>query len=196
MNLKIKTFIALTSIFTISWTTFWYFEQNMFCNIKKDNIIVSLNQNDWLKCQEYTKYIEQKMKSTYLDVLTMQWYINKRQDAGYRKPIKDAKVKQINDLQKLRLSVLASMKVFEKSLLDKSKQFFLSEVQPYQKKLTDILTQLQSSTWTDLSQINKQIQLFSDTLDTIKSIENTTNFVTLNALFKKYVYLKKQIEWK
>lgn len=162
-----------------------------------NNIKVSLKKADGIKCNTYVKSIEQKMKLTYKDSLTIQGYIQQRQDAGYRKPIKEQKTKLINDLQTLRLNVLKSMQVFEKSLLQKSKELFLLQTQPYKKKLLEQLTTLQKqATWSMLTILNKQIQMMDDTLKTIQNIENATNFTTLNNEFRKYIYFKTQIEWK
>jgi hypothetical protein len=50
----------------------------MYCNVKDfgpaqgKNIKISLNKNDGGKCTEYVKYLEQKMKSVYRDILTIQ----------------------------------------------------------------------------------------------------------------------------
>jgi len=116
----------------------------MYCNVKEKNIKISLSKNDGGKCAEYVKYLEQKMKIVYKDFLTIQGYINKRQDAGYRRPIKDEKAKLLNDLQKLRLSILINMRNFENNLLAKSKEFFLSKIQTHKQKLQAALVKIEA----------------------------------------------------
>jgi hypothetical protein len=200
LNTK-KTIITWLLITTMMWVSFWYLEEGMYCNIndlwaKGKSITVSLNKNDGGKCAEYVKYLELKMKNTYKDILTIQGYINKHQDAWYRRPIKDIKIRLLNDLQKWRINILINMRKFETNLLTKSKSLFLEKIQKQKKKLENALVKMASLSWSNRSWIDRYIQLATDTLNAIKWIENAKTFTRYNEKVKSYLYLTKQLGWK
>jgi len=183
--------------FLLFGTGFWYLEENFFCILKKDDIRISLNKTNGYKCNEYIKSIEKSMTDTYKDLLTIQWYIDKKQNLGYRKPVKQEKIKKINDLQVFRLKLKDSMKVFEDNLLKKYKEFFLADIDSYKWKLKRALFNLNNLSW-NISNIylHKYTIPVQQQLDTIQQISQTTGFQELLVLVNKYVYLKKQMEWK
>ena len=189
-----KIFILWFLLFTMMWVSFWYEDKGLYCAIKDKNIKISLNKNDGGKCTEYIKYLEQKMKDVYKDILVIQWYIKKRQDATYRRPIKEEKTKLLNDLQKRRLNILINMRTFENNLLAKSKELFLVKIQTHKKKLESALMKMEALSGS--VGIDRYIQLTRSTLNTIKNIENSKTLTRFNEKVKEYIYFTKQLEWK
>ena len=82
------------------------------------------------------------MKDTYLDILAIQKYIDKKQDLGYWKPLKDEKGVYLNALQSVRLNILSHMKSFEQALLQKSKDYFMQSITLYQRQLKSAFNKL------------------------------------------------------
>jgi hypothetical protein len=70
---------------------FSYYENKLYCSLSKDSILISLNVKDGALCTKYIRSLELSMKTTYTDILSIQKYIDKKQDIGYRKPLKDQK---------------------------------------------------------------------------------------------------------
>ena len=85
--------------------SFSYFENKVYCNISKDKVIISLDAKKSYTCNTYIRYIEVQMKKVYRDVLLIQGYIDKKQDLGYRNPLKEQKVAHLNSLQGMRLNI-------------------------------------------------------------------------------------------
>ncbi len=189
-------FITISILFITWWNCFWHFEDKMYCFVLNKNIKVSLNRKDWIKCQSYIIYIEKKMKETYIDILTIQKYIDQKQDLWYWKPIHQDKSKFLDDLQQLRLNILKSMQGFDNSLFQTLKWFWVAETTKPKQHLINILTDINNLTGQNLNQFSRQIKLINDYLESIKALEKSEDFISLNNAYKKFLYLKKQTEWK
>jgi len=199
MHSRKRLFILWFLVLTTMWVSFWYYEDDLYCHIEDNNIKISLNKHDGGKCTEYVKYLEQKMKVVYKDILTIQWYINKRQDAWYWRPIKEEKMRLLNNLQKRRLNILINMRTFENNLLAKFKELFLAKIQTQKEKLEKAIITIDALSGTSESskaEIEKYSQLAKDTLNTIRGIENAKTFTRFNKIVKDYLYFTKQLEWK
>jgi len=177
-------------LFLGSW--FSYFDKKVYCKISKNNIIISL-KNSWSTCQSYTKSIELSMKKVYRDILAIQWYINKKEDIGYRKPIKDQKVETLNKLQNMRLNILSHINDFEKNLFNTSKSYFLDNVSVYQRKIRTTLKYMLISSGPNK---DKYVKLLQDQLQVIEDIAASQTFEEMDKYMQKYVYIKQQILWK
>ena len=133
------------------------------------------------------------MKNTYLDMVSIQKYIDNRQDLWYRNPLKDEKNKYLNSLQTVRLKILANMTAFEKSLLEKSKRYFLDSLIVYQQKLKTALAKIGlSSDFQSLEYKNKIKQQLAN----IDYMSGAKTFETFALNFQKYLTLKDQLIWK
>ena len=68
-----KKWIFLLIVVSLgSGISFGYLEPKMFCQISKQNIKVSLNAVDGLKCQDYIAYVETTMKNTAKNLVVIQ----------------------------------------------------------------------------------------------------------------------------
>ena len=185
--------IAFGLFFQGQW--FSYFDQQMYCKLSPNNIIVSLKKTDWYLCKTYVSSLEAWMKKTYKDILVIQWYIDRKFDVDYRKSVKQPMVDKLNLMQKLRIDILASMQKFEKNLLVASKKYFLDWIGNYKWQLMDSLDKLKALNSTTYAS-SRYISLVNQQLGVIINIEKATSFDTLNLLVPKYIYLKQQISWK
>lgn len=60
--------------------SFSYFEDKMYCQFSKNNIIISLQAKSSYACKAYIRYVEVDMKKVYRDILIIQEYIDKKKD--------------------------------------------------------------------------------------------------------------------
>ncbi len=173
--------------------SFSAFEDKMYCEIGKDKIVISLDSRKNHTCNVYIRYIESKMKNIYKDTLVIQKYIDQKSDLGYWKPLKDDKVQLLNQLQNMRLNILAHMKSFEDNLIETSKKFFLDSIYDYRKRLSlslDTIVALQDPS------AARYVSLLEQQLGILERISQAKTFDQLDAYIKRYVYLKQQLEWK
>lgn len=192
-----KILPALVVMLVVCWLFpskgFSYYENKLYCALSKDSILISLNSKDGGLCTKYIRSLELSMKTTYTDMIAIQKYIDKKQDLGYRKPLKDQKWAYLNSLQSVRLNILAHMKSFEDELLKKSKEYFIQSVAVYQKQLRSALKKFSTSTDTRnqsyVTQINQQIEY-------IQAMDQADSFEIFSLNLQKYLYLKKQFLWK
>ncbi|MEI6426302.1 MAG: hypothetical protein WCO66_03010 [Candidatus Absconditabacteria bacterium] len=166
---------------------FSYYENKLYCRVAKDSVLISLNAKDGQLCNRYIRSLELSMKNTYMDMVAIQKYIDKRQDVGYWKPLKDEKTAYLSSLQSVRLNILAHMKSFELSLLQKSKDYFMASIADYKKNLFAALTKL--STSTDPRSISYMLQI-KQQIDYIKAMDNSASFEIFAVNLQKYLYLK------
>lgn len=163
----------------------------MYCEIGKDKIVISLDSRKNHTCNVYIRYIESKMKNIYKDTLVIQKYIDQKSDLGYWKPLKDDKVQLLNQLQNMRLNILAHMKSFEDNLIETSKKFFLDSIYDYRKRLSlslDTIVALQDPS------AARYVSLLEQQLGILERISQAKTFDQLDAYIKRYVYLKQQLE--
>ena len=123
-------------------TTFSYYEDKVYCKVSKETMLVSLSPKDGPLCKTYVRSLELAMKEAYLNILAIQKHIDKKQDVGYWKALKEDRAEYVNSLQTTRLAILARMKTFEQDLLQQSKTFFLQSIVAYQKQLRSVVRQL------------------------------------------------------
>ncbi len=196
LNAMYKYLVIILFWLLFVWTSqasFSYSQQDMFCTITKDNIVISLSSKNNYLCKTYIEYIEIQMKNVYKDILLIQKYIDKKQDIWYRNPLKQQKIDLLNNLQTVRLNILSHMKTFQNSLLETSRNYFFSSILGYQKKLNSVLNTL--SKFQDKA-TQRYVLLLQEQLKTIDSINQAKTFDELNVYIKNYVYLKQQLEWK
>lgn len=174
-------------------SAFSYYENKLYCRLAKDSVLISLNSKDGKLCNIYIRSLELAMKETYLDILAIQKYIDKKQDLGYRKWLKDEKAVYLNSLQSIRLNILSHMKSFEQALLQKSKDYFMQSISLYQKQLRAVLNKLNkqadSLSIAYVAQIKEQLWY-------IQSMSQAQSFEVFSLNLQKYLYLKKQLSWK
>ena len=183
--------LVICGLWPSKW--FWYYENNMYCKLSPVSIVISLNKKDGALCNTYIRSLEIAMKNTYLDMVSIQKFIDSKQDLWYRNPLKDEKTKYLSSLQTVRLKIMANMTAFEQSLLTKTKKYFLDSLVVYQQKLKTALTKIGSSS--DIQSIDYKIKI-KQQLANIDYMSGAKTFETFALNFQKYLTLKDQLVWK
>lgn len=171
----------------------------MFCLIKKDQVTISLKQTQgYYKCKDTIVSLEQLIINTAKDLMKIQTYINNSRDVEYRKTIKIEKKALLDKLQSLRLTILANMKTFQSNLLIKSVQYFIIKVTPYKISLQKSLVKIDilAASGFVTPSLNSYAVLLKAQVTVIEKLSKVITQTELNDLLAKYVYLKKEIQWK
>lgn len=171
----------------------------LFCLIRKDTVNISLKQTSWYyKCRDTIASLEQLMINTAKDLNKVQTYINRGRDVEYRETVKTQKQSLLDTLQLSRLTIITNMKTFETNLIQKSVQYFIIKITPYKIRLQKSLAKIDTIVASGFSttSLNTYATLLRAQVTTIDSLSKTTTMSELADFLAKYVYLKKQIEWK
>jgi len=184
-------------ILLIIWTVNADLSDWFFCSIKKDEVTISLKQTTWYyKCKDTIVSLEHLIIATAKDIIKIETYITKGRDLDYRKALKIEKKALLDKLQASRLTILANMKTFESSILQKSVQYFVIKITPYKIRLQKSLIKIQSLSGFATPLLNSYELLLKAQVATIDGLSKVTTMAELTDLLAKYVYLKKEIEWK
>lgn len=190
-----KKLILALSLVSFAWcgVSFWYLETSLLCSINKQDIKVSLKKTDGQLCKSYIVYIEQVMRKTARDIVTVQEYINKEQDPEYRQQIKKDKLAKIDKLQVIRLNIIASMKTFEANLLKTSVSYFMVKIAPYRIQLVKGLNNLTNLPESSDPSLKSYLSLAQNQVQIIDKIAQVKSFEELIPLLNAYVYFKQQM---
>ena len=163
--------------------------------MRKSDVIISLKQTTgYYNCKDTIVSLEQLIIDTAKDLIKIQTYINKGRDVEYRKTIKTQKQSLITTLQLSKTTILTNMKIFEKTLLQKSVQYFIIKITPYKIKLQKSLVKIQSMSGVATSELNSYAILLKTQIAVIDSLNAVSTTSELSSALAKYVYLKKEIE--
>lgn len=88
------------------------------------------------------------------------------------------------------------MKTFESTLLQKSVQYFIIKITPYKIKLQKSLIKINALTGVGTPWLSSYTILLESQVATIENLSKVSTVPELTDLLAKYVYLKKEIEWK
>ena len=134
LRLAILTTIVLCWFITSD--TFAVFQDSLYCELTSKSVrIYTQKTKDTLKCSEYIQSLEYLIKKEFQDMQKVDIYIYKNQDVTYRKQVKESQYQKINNLQKIRLWVIDSMKLFESNFIIKTQEYIQKKLAPYQKSL-------------------------------------------------------------
>ncbi|MCX6823780.1 MAG: hypothetical protein NT085_01525 [candidate division SR1 bacterium] len=171
----------------------------LFCLIRKEQVTISLKQTTgYYNCKDTIASLEQLIISTAKDLMKIQTYLNKGRDVEYRKTIKTTKKALLDKLQLSRITVVANMKTFQDTLLQKSVQYFIIKITPYKISLQKSLVKIDILTASGFAtpSLNSYASLLKAQVLVIDKISKATTQLELTDLLNKYVYLKKEIEGK
>ena len=169
----------------------------LFCLIKKDQVTISLKQTSWYyKCKDTIVSLERLIIQTAKDLMKIQIYINRGRDLEYRKTVKIEKKALLDKLQLSRITIVDNMKTFEFNLLQKSVGYFVIKITPYKIKLQQSLIKIASLSGAASPSLTSYTLLLQSQIATIDSLSKVLTLPELTDLIAKYVYLKKEIEWK
>jgi len=190
--------IVILALFSV-WMVSADLSDWLFCLVRKDEVIISLKQTQWYyKCNDTIISLEHLIVDTAKDLMKIQTYINKGRDVDYRKTIKTEKKALLDKLQLSRTTIITNIKTFESTLIQKSVQYFIIRITPYKIWLQKSLVKIQALTLSGFTTpaLNSYALLLKAQVATLDSLSKVTTQAELTDLLAKYVYLKKQIEWK
>lgn len=182
-------------------SAFWYLENNLYCSIVNENIIVSLKPEEWTdKCSEYLRILNTSLKKEYKDFLLVQSYIDNHQSITYWRSIRNEKQEKIIYITTMKDKITSAMNAFEGNVFEQIKAYMVYISRPYSVRYRRMLRPIQMlETWAyeRLNPYTKNaISLLQNQVATIEIIRNSTWYDVLNSWWNQYLLLKKQIEWK
>ena len=195
-----KKFLVLVVFIALSvWTVSADQSDWLFCLIRKDQVTISLKQTTWYyKCSDTIVSLDLLIVSTAKDLMKIQTYITRGRDLEYRRTLKVDKETLLDFLQIARKNIVTNMETFESNLLQKSVQYFIIQITPYKIRLQKSLVKIGVLTlsWYATPALNSYAKLLTAQVGVIDKLSAATTKVELVDLLAKYVYLKKEIEWK
>ncbi len=192
-----KVIIVIAFILLGIWTVNADLSDWFFCLIRKDEVIISLKQTTWYyKCKDTIASLEHLIISTAKDLIKIQNYISNGRDIDYRKTIQPQKIALLDKLQASRSMIRTNMKLFESTLIQKSIYYFIIKITPYKISLQKSLVKIDALSWVSTPFLNSYALLLKTQVTIIESLAKASTISELTDLLAKYVYLKKEIEWK
>ncbi len=177
--------------------TFAGLSDSLYCSIAKSNVTVSLKSwTGYYRCSDSILNVEKLILSSAKDLMTIQSYINKRQDVDYRTEVKQAKIVVFNQLQLIRTNLKASIKTFEDNVFQKMIQLFVAKITPYKQNLQKSLVKFNALTGTVNPVLQNYRGLLSWQVEVIDKISKVTTQTELIPLLNGYIYFKTQLAWK
>lgn len=198
MTKKIISVLLISLGLLVSSYSFAYMEEKLYCNLKSNSVLISLQKSDGYKCNVYILEVEKMMKRTYNDIKTISKYIEKKQDVDYRRPLKSKKEDEFEKLENMRYLIKQKMSEFENNLLTKYKGYFKKQNSIYQKKIESSFSKIITLSWTIhyTETVKKMTNLFDMQIAIMQKIDEAKDFNELMKFISSYVYLRQQIEWK
>ncbi len=194
-----KTLMILVLMLFSIWTVSADLSEWLFCLIKKDEVTISLRQTAWYyKCKDTIVSLEHLMVDTAKDLMKIQTYIYRGNDLDFWKSIRTQKQDLIKKLQASKATILTNIDTFQSNLLQKSIQYFIIKITPYELGLQKSLVKIQALTLSGYStpSLDAYASLLKQQVVVIDSFGKITTTQELTDLLAQYVYLKKEIEWK
>ena len=194
-----RFFVFIFWVILIWWfgSTFWYFENKVYCNIKDNNVTISLMNYSWtLKCKVYIDVIQQNALKKYDEIMAINSYIAQWEDVYYWKNVLESKKSDFLQLVNYRSQIISVVNRFESVLfnryydsLQKDMRIYYSDLEVQYYSLINQDTQVKwSKKELMISQLKQQIENVSAIIEA-ESLDDIMKIVP------SYIYLKKQIEW-
>lgn len=196
MKKLVLTIVMIWFVFV--WASFWYMENKVYCTISPNTITVTLDKQNNYKCGDYVTVLTQAINKEYKNVLAIQNLVKQEYDVDFWISIREKKRDQIKKMLWIKKQIEDSVWEFEENLFDKTQEYIIYSTNAYKikyKKLLKPLEELEEWTYLNLSVRNK-IKLMQEQLDVIEALSLAEDYEVLMKNFNRYIYLKKQIEWK
>ncbi len=194
---KVVLIVILISLFI--WTTSAARSDSLFCLVEKNNVTISLKQTKgYHTCNETLASIDQLVLQTVVDLEKIQYYIDQRRNVSYRMNLRNQKINYQQQLQNAKSQILESIKAFESNLIKKYVQYFIIRITPYKISLQKSLAKIDVLTlwWYATIDLRSYGLLLKAQVAVIDSMSNASTVKELTDLLRKYVYFKKEIQWR
>lgn len=195
-----RKFIVVNIVFVLFFLgySFANMKDNFFCTISPGSITVTLERQNNYKCSQYTKVLSQAINKEYKDVLEIQNIIKQWYDIEFWTSIRENKREKIKKMLIVKNQIEDAVMNFDDNLFWKIKEYLIFSSSPYQLKYKKLLKPLnyieneRNLSWS----VRNMISLMQEQIQVIDNIIMSQDYDTLMKNFNRYVYLKKQIEWK
>lgn len=173
-------------------------KDNFFCTISPGSITVTIERQNNYKCSQYTKVLSQAINKEYKDVLDIQKIITQWYDIEFWTSIRENKRDKIKKMLVVKEQIEEAILSFDDNMFSKVKEYLIFSASPYQLKYKKLLKPLshieneRSLSWS----VRSMIALMQEQIQVIDNIITSKDYDVLMKNFNRYVYLKKQIEWK
>lgn len=188
--------IAIVSIIGL-WTANAGLSDWFFCQIRSNEVVISLKKAEsFYRCKDTIVSLESLILQTAKDIMTLETYINRWRDKDYWVGAKKDKTIILEKYQLVRKNIIENMKIFEENLVIKSIQYFILSITPYKVNLQRSLVKIDTMSWSLTSALLSYRTLLHGQIVTIDDLSAVTTIEKLAPLLNKYIYLKKEIQWR
>ena len=97
-------------------------------------------------------------------------------------------------MQKLRLNILISMRIFERNLLKKSQELFTKKTRYERRSMEISLERIGAASGFVNSKIEKYADLVKSALRAIENAKNAKSFEKFSDSVVRYLYIRKEME--
>lgn len=196
--MKKLLFANIIFLFVFFGYTFADMQNNFFCTISPDLITVTMERKNNHKCSQYLRVLSQSINKEYKDVIKIQELIKQGYDLDFWTDIREKKRSDIKRMLIIKEQIELSVQKFDDNLFSKIKEYLIYSSSPYRLKYKKIIKHLEKLEW-DIyikAELKNKISLMQEQLQVIDIISISDDYETLMKNFNRYIYLKKQIEWK
>lgn len=197
--MKRKLFII---VFILTWFFFGYsladMKDNFYCIISSNAITVTIEKGKNHKCSTYINVLSQAINKEYKDFLEIQKIIDQWYDVDFWTTIRNDKIERIKKILLVREQIEEAVISFNNNMFDKIKEYLIFSVSPYHlkyKRFAKSFKQFENSRTLPLN-VRNMITYLKEQVQVIENILTAEDYDVLIKNFNRYVYLKKQIEWK
>ena len=197
--MKRKLFII---VFILTWFFFGYsladMKDNFYCIISSNAITVTIEKGKNHKCSTYINVLSQAINKEYKDFLEIQDIIEQGYDVDFWTTIRNDKIERIKKILLVREQIEEAVISFNNNMFDKIKEYLIFSVSPYHlkyKRFAKSFKQFENSRTLPLN-VRNMITYLKEQVQVIENILTAEDYDVLIKNFNRYVYLKKQIEWK
>jgi hypothetical protein len=193
--------------FVLNIIVVWFFlgysfannmKDNFFCVVSPNAITVTIEKENNYKCSTYLDVLSQAISKEYKDFLEIQDIIEQGYDVDFWTTIRNDKIERIKKILLVREQIEEAVISFNNNMFDKIKEYLIFSVSPYHlkyKRFAKSFKQFENSRTLPLN-VRNMITYLKEQVQVIENILTAEDYDVLIKNFNRYVYLKKQIEWK
>ena len=194
-----RFFVFILWVILIWWfgSTFWYFENKVYCNIKDNNVTISLMNYSWtLKCKVYIDVIQQNALKKYDEIMAINSYIAQWEDVYYWKNVLESKKSDFIQLVNYRSQIISVVNRFESVLFNRYYDSLQKDMRIYYSDLeVQYYSFINQDTQVKWSKKELMISQLKQQIENVSAIIKAESLDDIMKIVPSYIYLKKQIEW-
>jgi len=167
------------------------YTDKMYCTLYPDGVQIALQQEEWAYlCTQYLQAVNTLLKKNIDDLLTVQSYISRGQDAGYRMEVRELLRDRFLYIDGFRKNIEYTMSLFENNIFKKLQDYFRSIVAQYYFVLQEHADDQ------DPDNLPEYYESLTEQIQTIEAAQTAESFDVFLPLLQKYLYLRRELTWK